>query len=378
MTAQAPPPRTGAETVTNMLPRDRAELIMAEHAAGKASPRDRRGLRPQHQHGPRLRPRAAHPRRACGPGRRLRPVRRLLPAAAGRRPAPADARPAGRAFRPGHRRIQGNVLPGTGAPRHPGAPVPRLPPGEHQRIRPAVLPGQAPAAVPAAEAGRPGGRGDPGIVPRPPRRRQPDQPRRPAGHPPALVPRQGPLARRPLAARPAHALGRRRRREPRRDQRLNRRSHQERAPRLRREARPARPGRHRMPPLHRSPPHQQPVPVHLPAHQQRLPQARHLAVRAGNTAVQRQRLPRHPGRRAPGTPAPPPLHHRAARSTPRSRHPGQAGEQSWKRRATALIESNPRSAAESSPQEMFLAAAYPDAIAAAAGQRANASASNLH
>jgi hypothetical protein len=45
--------------------------------------------------------------------------------------------------------------------------------------------------------------------------------------------------------------------------------------------------------------------------------------------------------------------------------PGEAGEQSWKRRAAALIESNPRSAAESSPQEMFLAAAYPDAIAAA-------------
>ena len=36
MTAQAPPPRTGtAKTVTNMLPRDRAEQIMAEHAAGK-------------------------------------------------------------------------------------------------------------------------------------------------------------------------------------------------------------------------------------------------------------------------------------------------------------------------------------------------------
>ena len=36
MTAQAPPPRTGTrETVTNMLPRERAEQILAEHATGK-------------------------------------------------------------------------------------------------------------------------------------------------------------------------------------------------------------------------------------------------------------------------------------------------------------------------------------------------------
>ena len=43
-----------------------------------------------------------------------------------------------------------------------------------------------------------------------------------------------------------------------------------------------------------------------------LHQARDLAPRAGNTPVQRQRLPRHPGRRAPGTQAPPPPHRRAA------------------------------------------------------------------
>jgi len=43
----------------------------------------------------------------------------------------------------------------------------------------------------------------------------------------------------------------------------------------------------------------------------------------------------------------------------------QAGERSWKRRATTLIASNPRSASESSSQEMFLAAAYPDAITVA-------------
>ena len=45
--------------------------------------------------------------------------------------------------------------------------------------------------------------------------------------------------------------------------------------------------------------------------------------------------------------------------------PSQAGERSWKRRATTLIASNPRSASESSSQEMFLAAAYPDAITVA-------------
>jgi hypothetical protein len=48
-------------------------------------------------------------------------------------------------------------------------------------------------------------------------------------------------------------------------------------------------------------------------------------------------------------------------------HAGQAGsERMWKRRTTALIESNPRSVTESSPQALFLAAAYPEAIAAAA------------
>ena len=161
-----------------------------------------------------------------------------------------------------------------------------------------------------------------------------------------------------------HSLGRRRRREARRHQRLNHGSHQERAPRLRRGARPASPGRYRMPPLHRSPPHPAAGPRPPSRPPPGLPQARDLAFRAGNTAVQRQGLPRHPGRRAPGTPAPPPLHHRATRLLhgPETR---QAGEQPWKRRTAALIESNPRPAAESSPQQLFQAAAYPEAIAAA-------------
>jgi hypothetical protein len=109
---------------------------------------------------------------------------------------------------------------------------------------------------------------------------------------------------------------------------------------------------------------QQPVPVHLPAYQQ-------LCTRHGIWL---------PG---PGTPqfsvrgCPDILdaEHRARRLLRQCsieeliystvQKPGQAGEQSWKRQAAALIESNPRSAAESSPQEMFLAAAYPDAVAAA-------------
>ncbi len=46
---------------------------------------------------------------------------------------------------------------------------------------------------------------------------------------------------------------------------------------------------------------------------------------------------------------------------------GHAGsERAWKRRTTALIESNPRSVTESSPQALSLAAAYPEAIAAVA------------
>ena len=56
-----------------------------------------------------------------------------------------------------------------------------------------------------------------------------------------------------------------------------------------------------------------------------LPHARHLAIRAGNTAVQRQGLPRHHGRRAPGPPPHPPLHHRTADllQGPCSRRPGR-------------------------------------------------------
>lgn len=48
------------------------------------------------------------------------------------------------------------------------------------------------------------------------------------------------------------------------------------------------------------------------------------------------------------------------------RGPGadQAGH-AWKRRTAALIELNPRSVTETSPQALFQATAYPDAVAAA-------------
>jgi hypothetical protein len=45
--------------------------------------------------------------------------------------------------------------------------------------------------------------------------------------------------------------------------------------------------------------------------------------------------------------------------------PRNQADHAWKRRTTALIESNPRAVAESSPQALFHAAAYPDVIAAA-------------
>jgi hypothetical protein len=45
--------------------------------------------------------------------------------------------------------------------------------------------------------------------------------------------------------------------------------------------------------------------------------------------------------------------------------PGNADHE-WKRRMAALIQSNPRQATESGPRALFQAAAYPEAIAAAA------------
>lgn len=109
---------------------------------------------------------------------------------------------------------------------------------------------------------------------------------------------------------------------------------------------------------------QQPVPVHLPAHQQLCirhgiwlpgPETPQFSVRGCPDILDAERRARRLLRQC--------TIEQLLYST--IQKPGDAGEQSWKHRATALIESNPRSAAESSPQEMFLAAAYPDAIAAA-------------
>jgi len=109
---------------------------------------------------------------------------------------------------------------------------------------------------------------------------------------------------------------------------------------------------------------QQPVPVHLPAHQQLCirhgiwlpgPETPQFSVRGCPDILDAERRARRLLRQC--------TIEQLVYST--IQKPGDAGEQSWKHRATALIESNPRSAAESSPQEMFLAAAYPDAIAAA-------------
>jgi hypothetical protein len=108
----------------------------------------------------------------------------------------------------------------------------------------------------------------------------------------------------------------------------------------------------------------QPVPVHLPAHQQ-------LCARHG-TWLPGPGIPQFSVR---GCPDILDADRRARRLLRRCavehlinsgiQAPANADDTSWKRRTMALIESNPRSAAESSPQEMFRAAAYPDVVAAA-------------
>ena len=108
----------------------------------------------------------------------------------------------------------------------------------------------------------------------------------------------------------------------------------------------------------------QPVPVHLPAHHQ-------VCLRHGIWLS------------GPGTPqfsvsncpdilaAERQARHLVRRCTieqliySRLNAPAGQADREWKRRMTALIESNPRRATESSAQALFQAAAYPEAIAAA-------------
>jgi hypothetical protein len=51
--------------------------------------------------------------------------------------------------------------------------------------------------------------------------------------------------------------------------------------------------------------------------------------------------------------------------------PADQADRAWKRQMMALIESNPRPVTETSPDGLFQAAAYPEAIAAAAGSYAS-------
>jgi len=110
----------------------------------------------------------------------------------------------------------------------------------------------------------------------------------------------------------------------------------------------------------------QPVPVHLPAHHQVClthgiwlsgPGTPQFSVRGSPDILAAERQARHLLRRC------------TAEQLIYSRIHAAAGQDdhAWKRRTLALIESNPRQVTESSAQALFEAAAYPEAIAAAAG-----------
>jgi hypothetical protein len=110
---------------------------------------------------------------------------------------------------------------------------------------------------------------------------------------------------------------------------------------------------------------QQTVPVHLPAHHQVClkhgiwlsgPGAPQVSVSGCPDILTAERQARRL------------LRHCTVEQLIYSRIQAPAGQddRTWKRRTMALIESNPRQAAESSAQALFQAAAYPEAIAAAA------------
>ncbi len=110
----------------------------------------------------------------------------------------------------------------------------------------------------------------------------------------------------------------------------------------------------------------QPVPVHLPAHHQ-------ICLKHG-TWLSRPGTPQFSVKGCPDILA---AEHQARRLLRRctieqliySKIQATSGqdERAWKRRTLALIEANPRQVTESSAQELFHAAAYPEAITAAAG-----------
>lgn len=124
----------------------------------------------------------------------------------------------------------------------------------------------------------------------------------------------------------------------------------------------------------------QPVPVHLPAHHQVClthgiwlsgPGAPQLSVRECPDILAAERQARRLRRRC--------TIEQLAYS--KLQVPAGYADREWKRRMTALIESNPRQATESGPQALVQAAAYPEAIAAAAAACASPrkpAQSNLH
>jgi hypothetical protein len=110
----------------------------------------------------------------------------------------------------------------------------------------------------------------------------------------------------------------------------------------------------------------QPVPVHMPAHHQvclthgiwlSAPGTPQFSVRGCPDILAAERQARHLLRRC------------TTEQLIYSKIQAAAGQDdhAWKRRTLALIESSPRQVTQSSAQALFQAAAYPEAIAAAAG-----------
>ena len=361
----------GAETVTNMLPRDRAELIMAEHAAGQSIREIAASLRPQH---------SARSATTCSGGA---PPASPRPGTTTSRPFAAYCRrrladdphlraagPAGRDLRP---RLPGSTRAtfyrALERHEHPAAPVPAT--ATSARISGYVLqpPARQPQPFPLPVPGCPGERGNAGLVPRPPRRRQPDQPRCPARHPPALVPRSRPggttTAGSMTSSRPGQTT-------PPRASPWS-------------AAQPPQPSRTRFPPSAGSAASPSgPSPHAASAQQPAASSSRSRSTFPPTTRSASGTASGCPGREhrssaSAGCPDILDAERRARRLLRRCtieqliystiQAPAGEADRAWKRRTTALIESNPRPVTESGPQELFQAAAYPDAIAAVCASR---------
>ncbi len=158
--------------------------------------------------------------------------------------------------------------------------------------------------------------------------------------------------------------GGRGRRDARRSQRINRPRAEESSSRFRREERPARPGRHGMPSLLGGPPHQPAGPGPSPRHLQVC--LRHGIWLSGtehrSSASVTAPTSWTPSARPAGCSAAAPSNSSSTlHAAPRKpvNDPGSAGQRRSSRRTPGMT--------ESSSQAMFQAAAYPDAITAAAG-----------